>query len=357
MPAKETVIRNEIVRVKGKVKAITVPKEKTQEILRRVELRVLDKKYEVLMPPPDGMEKNNIDLQGMATFIQEYLSILFQSSSPYSTNNYAQIVITTNTGGKILLNYGNTVVNNAQGVTTAIQVFGQQNAMTIQYYYIGYDTTDSSYQGNYLELYATAWAYNASGSSCSPPCSSPCSCAYTTNLIRIAFANLSINKQSNYDLFILWLIEFQNIPQYLLIFIPQIPATPGLIPETFKLGTMTAGSGFNVYVNNGNCNFACGGNCPTNLSIGAFMLSIQNNTIVLQIPLMIPISGGASQAQVLICGNFIYNNSAVIQGSGIYVGQATYTFSPSYSTTIAPPSSGYTFYALLTVIAITFTVS
>jgi len=78
MPTKETVIRNEIVRVSGKVKAITIPKEKTQEILKRVELRLLDKKYEVLMPSVDNMEKNNIDLQGMMTFIQKYLSMMLQ---------------------------------------------------------------------------------------------------------------------------------------------------------------------------------------------------------------------------------------------------------------------------------------
>jgi len=357
MPTKETVIRNEIVRVSGKVKAITVPKEKTHEILKRVELRLLDKKYEVLMPSVDNMDKNTIDLQGMMTFIQEYISMLIQGSSPYSTNNYAQIAITTTTGGKILLNYSNTIINNAQGVSTAIQIFGQQNSLNVQYYYIGFDTTNNAYQANYLELYATGWAYYPSGSSCSPPCGSPCSCAYTTNLIRIAYSSLSINKQSNYDLFILWLIEFQNVPEYLLIFIPMIPATPGLIPEMFKLGTMTSGSAFQVYVNNGNCKFTCGGNCPVNMTLGGFMISIQNNTIVLQLPFMTPINGGTSQAEVLICGNFIYNNSAVIQNSGIYVGQVTYTFSSSYSTTIATASSGYIFYALLSVIAITFTVS
>jgi len=100
MPAKETAIRNEIVRVKGKVKVITIPKEKTQEILRRVELRMLDKKYETLMPPSDGMEKNNIDLQGMATFIQEYLTMLIQGYPSSETNILAQIVITTTSGAK-----------------------------------------------------------------------------------------------------------------------------------------------------------------------------------------------------------------------------------------------------------------
>jgi len=92
MPTKETVIRNEIVRVNGKVKAITVPKEKTQEILERRTLRLLDKKYEVLMPSVDNMDKNTIDLQGMMTFIQEYLTMIYTGSSNGSSN--VQIVIT-----------------------------------------------------------------------------------------------------------------------------------------------------------------------------------------------------------------------------------------------------------------------
>ncbi len=55
MPTKEVVVKNEIVKVKGRVKAITVPKEKTQEILKRKEFRILDKKYEVLVPPLDEL--------------------------------------------------------------------------------------------------------------------------------------------------------------------------------------------------------------------------------------------------------------------------------------------------------------
>ncbi len=95
MPTKEMVIRNEIVRVNGKVKAITIPKEKTQEILKRVELRLLDKKYEVLMPSVDNMDKNTIDLQGMMTFIQGYLSMFFGSFPSNTSSPNVQIVITT----------------------------------------------------------------------------------------------------------------------------------------------------------------------------------------------------------------------------------------------------------------------
>jgi len=348
MPTKETVIRNEIVRVSGKVKAITVPKENTQEILERRTLRLLDKKYEVLMPSIDNMDKNTIDLQGMMTFIQGYLSSLFTGSGPTSVPTLAKIVITTTSGSQIQLNYGHTVLNNAQGVTTAMQIFGQQNSMQVQYYFIGYDTTNSSYQGNYLELYSTSYAYAGT--------------IYFSNLVRIAYASLSINKQSNYDLFILWMIEFQNVPSYLIIFIPVIPGSPGLIPTTFNAPQALNPSSFNVYVNNGNCNFTCGGNCPSG-SPGNFMLSIQNNTIILQIPILVPISGGSSSAEVLVCEAGIYEpiTNGITPGqsvaSGGFVLGYPYNFNSSYSTTIAPPSSGYIFFALLAVIAITFTVS
>jgi len=348
MSTKETVIRNEIVRVKGKVKAITVPKEKTQEILERRTLTLLDKKYEVLMPSVDNMDKNTIDLQGMMTFIQGYLSMMFSGSGSGYEPTLAKIVITTTSGSQIQLNYGNTVLYNAQGVTTAMQIFGQQNSMQVQYYFIGYDTTNNSYQGSYLELYATSYMQNGN--------------IYLSNLVRIAYANLSINKLSNYDLFILWMIEFQNVPSYLIIFIPVIPSSPGLVSNPFVNSPYGGTSSFVVYVNNGNCNFTCSGNCPSG-SPSNFMLSIQNNTIILQIPILVPISGGSSSAEVLICETAKYytNTNSVTPGqsagSGNFALDNLYTFNSSYSTTIAPPSSGYIFFALLAVIAITFTVS
>jgi len=337
MPTKETVIRNEIVRVNGKVKAITVPKEKTQEILERRTLRLLDKKYEVLMPSVDNMDKNTIDLQGMMTFIQEYLTLLFTASGPGNASKAVQIVITDTSGNKYQLNYANTVTNNAQGVTTAIQIFGPQNSMTVQYYFIGFDTTNSSYQSNYLELYSSPWAVYYDPNT------------YVgyfiySNPVRIAYANLSINKQPNYDLFILWLIEFQNVPSYIVLFIPTIPNPSRIVGVSFQYALS---SSFKVYVNNGNCTFNCSGNCPSN-SPNNFMISVQNNTIVLQIPVMVGISGGSSSAEILICVKANY-------GVGPYANEIT--FSSSYSTTIAPPSSGYTFYILMTAIAITFTVS
>jgi len=71
-------------------------------------------------------------------------------------------------------------------------------------------------------------------------------------------------------------------------------------------------------------------------------------TIVLQIPVLALLTNGTSSAEVLICEHVYYQftDFTTVQD-----------FSTSYSTTIVPPSSGYIFVALLTVIAITFTVS
>jgi hypothetical protein len=250
-------------------------------------------------------------------------------------------VITTTSGEKIQLNFFRIIQNNFQGVSTAVQVFGQQNSMNVQYYFIGYDTTNNSYQANFLELYALSWVNGNAFS----------------QLVRIAYANLSINKQPNYDLFILWMIEFQNIPSYLLIFIPIIPGTPGVAP--LQLGG-SGNSSFIVYANNGNCNFTCGGNCNSNRPSN-FMLSIQNNTIVLQIPVLVPIGGGSSSAQILICGTTVYNGITFLGGYGgppyNVNSYGKFTLSSSYSTTIVPPSSGYIFFVLLAVITMIFTVS
>jgi len=81
MPVKEVAVDGQIVRIKGRVKAITVPKEKTREILKRTELTILDKKYEALLPPLDDMEHNTIDVQGLASLVQQYLKFAFQGAT------------------------------------------------------------------------------------------------------------------------------------------------------------------------------------------------------------------------------------------------------------------------------------
>jgi len=142
------------------------------------------------------------------------------------------------------------------------------------------------------------------------------------------------------------MIEFQNVPSYIILFIPTIPGNPSIATRAFVVGEGYP-STFNVYVNNGNCTFTCSGNCPKG-DTGNFMISVQNNTIVLQIPALALIQNGTSSAEVLICESVVYQYTDLTTVQG---------FNPSYSTTIAPPSSGYIFVALLTVIAITFTVS
>jgi hypothetical protein len=296
------------------------------------------------MPPLDDMEKNNIDLQGMMTFIANYASkIVSGIGTAMQPSSYAQIVITTTSGSKVQLNFTGSINSNTQGMSATMQIFGTENSMNVQYYFIGYDTTNNSYQGNYLELYTSAFIQGAT--------------AYTfTEPVRIAYANIAINKQQNYDLFILWMIEFQNVPLYLVVFIPTIPGSPTVSAYAFRGATAT-GASLQVYANNGNCNFSCGGNCPSG-SPGNLMASVQNNTIVLQIPVLVAINGGTSSAQVLICGTYkyIYVNYMEEPNGSINLGN-NFTFNASYSTTIAPPSSGYIFIALLAVIAITFTVS
>jgi len=226
MPAKEVVVKNEIVKVKGRVKAITVPKEKTQEVLKRKELRILDKKYEVLMPPLDDMEKNTIDAQGFSQILSEFLQymLLGASSGQYNPSTLAKIIIYTNSGSQVTLQYTSQMSSNSQGVVVLNQFFGSNNLMNIQYYFIGFDTTSNSYQGSSLELYV-AGAILAKN------------VAYGyTNLIRIAYSSLSVNKTSDHNLFIVWLIEYQGVPYYLLLFIPTFMSSIIMIP--YAIGTL-----------------------------------------------------------------------------------------------------------------------
>jgi len=190
------------------------------------------------------------------------------------------MVIYTNSGNTIQLNFANSISNNSQGMLVLNQTFTSNNLMNIQYYFVGFDTTDNTYQGSSLELYVVA-TYSGSGAFSS-----------FTNIVRIAYASLSINKPSDSNLFIVWLIEYQNIPYYLLPFIPVFVSNPGVY--------VTAVS-FNTYVSNGSCNLACNGNCPAYSPYG-FLVTVQNNTVLVQIPATVPVGGGVSSAQALICG-------------------------------------------------------
>jgi len=342
MPAKEVVVKNEIVKVKGRVKAITVPKEKTQEVLKRKELRILDKKYEVLMPPLDDMEKNTIDAQGFSQILSEFLqyTLLGQLSSKYNPPTDAEIIIYTNSNSQVKLQYTSQMSSNSQGVVVLNQFFGSNDLMNIQYYFIGFDTTSSSYQGSSLELYvagvAEAHVYNSFIN-------------LFTNLIRIAYASLSVNKTPNDNLFIVWLIEYQGVPYYLLLFIPTFMSSIIMIP--YAIGSSGGSTSFNIYGYNGNCNLACNGNCPF-AYISGYIVTVQNGNPILQIPATIPVGNAVSSEQVLVCSTvtyYIHNPN-----TNTY---STYNINSSYSTNVALSPSGSTFYVFFITLSITFQVS
>jgi len=318
------VLRNEVVKVKGRVKVITVKKEDFDKILKLTKLRVLDKEYEALMPPLDGLQKNTIDVNGLATLMQQYMTYLYlstnQTSNPTHPMSPAQINLITQSGN-ILLSYSSSISLNSQGVTVYMQVLEENNGWTFQYYYVGFDTTNSSYTTSELELYVSAYVYSSIGN-------------YYTNTVRIAYTNASFTKASDSYLFIVWLIEFQNIPSYLVFFTPILQNNVGIIPNMLQLGTSDS-----VYFDNGSCNFSCGGNCPST-SLGGFITYVQNNSVVLEFPLTAPLGAGVSNVQVLLCTTVGFQELPTISGST--------------SATLTPPVSGATFYVVIATITVTY---
>jgi len=343
MPAKEVVVKNEIVKVKGRVKAITVPKEKTQEILKRKEFRILDRKYEVLMPPLDDMEKNTIDVQGFSQLLNEFLNYMMFSPPPgQKPSTFAEIVIYTNSNNRVTLQFADKMSSNSQGVVVYNQTFSSNNSMNIQYYFIGFDTTNNSYQGSSLELYVVGVEF----SSYVP--------ASYTDLIRIAYASLSVNKTSNENLFIVWLIEYQGVPYYLLIFIPTFMSSLGIIANA--IGTPKTSTSFNIYGYNGSCNLACNGNCPS-ATVSGYIVTVQNGTPTVQIPATIPVGNGVSSAQVLICSGITYSVATYVASNASFQTYTSFNISSSYSANVALSPSGSTFYVFFLTLTITYQVS
>jgi len=342
MPAKEVVVKNEIVKVKGRVKAITVPKEKTQEVLKRKELRILDRKYEVLMPPLDDMEKNTIDVQGFSQLLNEFLAymILGVKSNQYTPSTFAEIIINTNSGSPVILQNTPQMSSNSQGVVVLPQVFSSNNLANIQYYFIGFDTTSNSYQGSSLELYVAGVVY------------AQFEIFGFTNLIRIAYASLSVNKASDENLFIVWLIEYQGVPYYLLMFIPTFAGSHALIAYTPATGSNYAT--FNIYGYNGSCNLACNGNCPP-ATINGYIVTVQNGTPTVQIPAIMPVGNVNSSAQVLICSKITYYFANITINSINPL--ESFWFSSSYSANVALSPSGGTFFVFFITLTITYQVS
>jgi len=320
------VLRNEIVKVKGRVKVITVKKEDFDKVLKTVKLRVLDKEYEALMPPLDGMQKNTIDVNGLASLIQQYMSFMNFYHGNSQATPPAQMVLTTS-GGIVTLSYTGSININSQGVTVYLQVFQESSNYTFQYFYIGFDTTNSSYTISQLELYASATSNGNSGQ-------------LYTDLTRIAYTNASFTKTSDSYLFIVWLIEFQNVPSYLVYFTPLLQNVEGIF-------TYYSQSGYTIYFNNGNCNFTCGGDCPSagcqfagQSDACGFISYVQNNSVILEIPASAPIGAGVSSAEMLLCVKTGFNSIPSISGS--------------VSTTVSPPVSGATFYVAIVTITITY---
>jgi len=318
------VLRNEIVKVKGRVKVITIKKDEFEKFLQLRKLRILNKEYEALMPPLDGLQKNTIDINGLATLVQQYMTymIIYPSLSinPTHQTSPAQMNLITQSGN-IVLSYSSSISLNSQGVTVYIQVLKENNSWTFQYYYVGFDTTNSSYTTSELELYVSAYIYSANG-------------IFYTNTVRIAYTNASFTKASDSYLFIVWLIEFQNIPSYLVYFTPILQNNEGI-----KSSMLVPNTNNTIYFDNGSCNFSCGGNCPST-SLGGFITYVQNNSVILEFPLTAPLGTGVSNLQVLICTSVGFQNLPTISGST--------------SATLTPPVSGATFYVAIATITVTY---
>jgi hypothetical protein len=315
------------VKVKGRVKVITVKKDEFDKFLQFKKLRILNKEYEALMPPIDSLEKNTIDINGLATLLQQYMVYLYlsggETSNPTHPTSPAQMNLITQSGN-ISLSYSSSISLNSQGVTVYMQVLEENNNWTFQYYYVGFDTTNSSYTISELELYVSAYVYSFIGN-------------YYTDMVRIAYTNTSFSKASDSYLFIVWLVEFQNIPPYLVFFTPILQNNVNIIPKMIGLGT-----GDSIYFNNGQCNFSCGGNCPST-SLGGFITYVQNNSVMLEFPLTAPLGAGVSNLEILLCTTTAFQNMPTISGS--------------IQSTLTPPVSGSTFYVAIATITITYQVS
>ena len=320
------VLRNEIVKVKGRVKVVTIKKDEFEKFLQLRKLKILNKEYEALMPPLDGLQKNTIDINGLATLVQQYLPLLFSGSGSINQTTPAEMVLITQSGN-ITLSYSGSIGLNSQGVTVYMQVLQQSGNLTFQYFYIGFDTTNNTYSTSQLELYVSAnttiylnQAYRYS------------------NVVRIAYTNSSFTKSSDSYLFIVWLIEFQNIPPYLLLFTPILQNNLGIATHTFNC-TSGPCSSATVYFNNGSCNFSCGGSCPSS-GLGGFITYVQDNSVIVEFPLTAPLNAGVTNLEVLLCTTTGYYQLP--------------TFSGSTSSTLTPPVSGATFYVAIATITVTY---
>ena len=278
------------------------------------------------MPPLDGLQKNTIDVNGLATLVQQFMTAMITAPLSNNPTTPAEMVLTTQSGN-ITLSYASNINLNSQGVTIYLQVLQEGGNYTVQYYYVGFDTTDDSYSTSQLELYVSAYI----SSNFSP---STGNIVYYTNTVRIAYTSASFTKSNDSYLFIVWLIEFQNIPPYLLIFTPILQNNVGIMSYTIPNGSSAT-----IYFGTGSCNLSCGGNCPST-GLGGFITYIQNNSVVLEFPLTAPLGTGVSNIQVLLCTTTKFDNLPNISGD--------------IQSTLTPPVSGATFYVAIATITVTY---
>jgi hypothetical protein len=328
----KVVIGKEIMKVKGNYKVIIIKKDDFYNFLKTVKLRVLNKEYEALMPPLGDMRKNTIDVNGLSVLMSQFMSAVITKSGSSSATTPAQMVLTTQSG-TVTFTYTGSVNLNSQGVSVYLQIFEGNGNFVVQYYYVGYDTTDASYTTSQIELYASASIANPGYNS------------FYTDIVRIAYANASFTKNSDCYLFIVWLVQFQNIPQYAMFFIPTLQNNLGIAMAYYKNNSAYY-SCYNVYFNNGSCNFTCCGNCPSGRLTG-FVIYVQDNNIVMEFPVMVGLGGGTSTAEMLVCYNIRY---AI--GAGV-----AFNISGNFSTTLSPPVSGGTFYLVLATMTVIFQTS
>jgi len=333
---KKVVLHKEIVKVKGNYKVILIKKEDFYKVLKLVKLRILNKEYEALMPPIDSLEKNTIDVNGLVVLMTQYMSELITNSGNSSQTTPAEMVFTTQSG-TVTLTYTGGVNVNTQGVSVYLQLLEDNDSFVWQYYYVGYDTTNSSYTTSEIELYASAYVQGVNTNVGSNP-------PYTiyTDIVRIAYANASFTKSSDSYLFIVWLIQFQNVPPYAILMIPTLQNNVGIMVADFVGSISSSSSSYTVYFDNNNCNFTCGGNCPSG-GLTGFIAYAQGNNVILEFPVMVGLGGGVSTAKMLICSTASYNNMPSISGQFI--------------TTLSPPVSGGTFYLALATITLIFQTS
>ncbi len=102
--------------MKGRVKVITIKKDEFEKFLQLRKLRILNEEYEALMPPVDSLEKNTIDVNGLATLVQQFMTNIIYNTGNQGSTTPAQMVLTTQSGN-ITLSYSCSIGLNSQGLT------------------------------------------------------------------------------------------------------------------------------------------------------------------------------------------------------------------------------------------------